>query len=374
MPTRKKSTSQLKIVFDTNIIHTEIAHELLGDGVRRFIEEYSTYPDLSIQWYLPNIAVGERRYQMQQKSLKFIPQIEKLNHFLGKNLKITDKILKQRVDTVIDHQISKTGILELTLDINSIDWESIINRAIFRLPPFEIGKKEKGFKDSLIAESFLQFVKESPSTLKKCRLIFVSNDRLLRDFLKECTRLNKNVDILKDINELRSLLNALISKVKKEFLASIMDKIMDFFFNKEDDNNLFVKNKIQEKIIQKHSMELESVPKNHLKRENSTWWISQPVFITKEKDRTHWVNVISVDAKLFKIRELEPIHTSLFATHTQSSIMDSLMKGPSRIEVGKGRTKFDVSWSVRITSKKKLIKDPIIDNIQFVSTEWDEDE
>ncbi len=56
MSQRKRSKPQLEIIFDTNVIHTKIASELLSDDVKSFINENSKHLDFSIQWYLSSIC------------------------------------------------------------------------------------------------------------------------------------------------------------------------------------------------------------------------------------------------------------------------------------------------------------------------------
>lgn len=381
MSPRKKSKPQLKIIFDTNVLHTKIASELLRDDVKRFINENSNHSDFSIQWYLSSIVVGERRYQMQKKANEFLPQVIRLERLLGHNLNITDEILTQRVNITINNQMSSMGISEIKLDTNSIDWQKLINRAIYRLPPFEAKEKEKGFRDSLIAESFFQLVNQSPSTPAVCRLIFVTEDKKLADFLKECTRENKNVRILTNLSELESLVNTLVSQVTEEFIAEIRDRISNYFFNKKDDTCLYYTENISDKIREIYGEELKSVPAEELFRENDTWWISDPVFIKKERQRIHWLTPIKVDAKLYKYEfELPstglsvgvPLSDSLFMGKEDQFGMGSALAGEqNRVEVGNGYTNFEISWSVNITPTKKLTN-PKIDKIQFVSTKWDE--
>ena len=117
--TRKwKTRPELKVLFDTSILFTQIAYDLTRPGVRQLIEENSSHPDLALSWYLPRVVVDERQYQMQQRALALLPNLEKLERLLGHKLNITPDILATRVEAAINDQIEKMSITVLDLDTN----------------------------------------------------------------------------------------------------------------------------------------------------------------------------------------------------------------------------------------------------------------
>ena len=63
----KKRIPRLLVVFDTNVLYTQVASDLVRAEVQKIIEENSNHPDLIIEWYLPDIVIGERKYQMLLK-------------------------------------------------------------------------------------------------------------------------------------------------------------------------------------------------------------------------------------------------------------------------------------------------------------------
>lgn len=410
MAKSKRAKPELKVVFETSALFTKVAYELLSSGVKKLIELNSQHSDLSIKWYLPSIVVKERRYQMQCEAFSLFPSVIKLERLLGHNLNITEDILKSRVNEAIEKQLSKLGISTLDIDTSQVDWKSLISRAVYRLPPFEPGDKEKGFRDSLIAETFLQLVSQSPTTPSICLLAIVTNDNLLSNYLKSCTKKTKNVRVLSAVNELESLINTLVSKVAEKFIADIQGRIKTYFFDAENVTGLFFKEKIKDKIRELYSEQLNSVPKAELQRENDTWWISEPVFLKKKKQRTFWMSLISIEAKLFK-HELTPSQTFItsdltsglgrgvlpttpkvdfsdLATVLGSGVLPTTPKVDfpdlatvlgsgvlpttptmKKINVATGRTSFEVHWSVNITQRKKFTH-PCIEEIKFIDTKW----
>ena len=412
MAKSKRAKPELKVVFETSALFTKVAYELLSSGVKKLIELNSQHSDLSIKWYLPSIVVKERQYQMQCEAFSLFPSVIKLERLLGHNLNITEDILKSRVNEAIEKQVSKLGISTLDIDTSQVDWKSLISRAVYRLPPFEPGDKEKGFRDSLIAETFLQLVSQSPTTPSVCRLAIVTNDNLLSDYLKSCTKKAKNVRVLSAVGELESLINTLVSKVAEKFIADIKEKVSNYFFEKENEASLFCKENIRDKIRESYGKELNSVPKADLQREDGTWWINEPVFVKKIRQRTFWMTLISIEAKLFKYESTPPqtfitsdltsglgssvlpttpkVDFSDLATVLGSGVLPTTPKVDfsdlatvlgsgvlpttptmKKINVATGRTSFEVHWSVNITPKKKFTH-PHIEEIKFIDTKWEQ--
>ena len=196
MTRKRKPPPELKVLFDTSILFTQPAYDLTRPDVRQLIEKNSSHPDLALSWYLPRVVVGERQYQMQQRALALLPNLEKLERLLGHKLNVTPDILATRVEAAITDQIDKMSITVLDLDTNAVDWPTVITRAVRRDLPFEAGNTEKGFRDCLIAQTFFQLVRDSPTTPGHCRLAVVTSDVRLAEYVHEGTNEAKNVRVL----------------------------------------------------------------------------------------------------------------------------------------------------------------------------------
>ncbi len=129
-------------------------------------------------------------------------------------LAISEETLNVNVDRAIEKSKSQLSLEELEVNHELINWEDLINRACYRKLPFD---KEKGFRDSIIAETFLQLVNDSPKSPSVCRIVLVSNDGDLSDYIKAVTRENSNVKVLSSADELESYINILASKVTENF-------------------------------------------------------------------------------------------------------------------------------------------------------------
>ena len=380
MSQRKKNQPELKVVFDTSVLFTQVASDLVKSEVGDIIAKNAHHNDLTIQWYLPEVVLDERRYQMESKAFEFLPSIGKLEKLLGHNLNITKDILVNRVDGAIKRQLAELGISSLPIDTSVIDWHALIKRSVNRHPPFESGEKEKGFRDSIIAESFRQLVQQSPTTPSICRLVMITDDNLLAAYIQDITKDSKNVKVLSTINELESLINTLVSEVTEEFVTGLSGQVKKYFFDKGNQESLYYKENIRDKTGEQYGEELKAAPKKGLLRENGTWWISEPVFIKKEKQRLCWITPIRVEAMLYKYEIPESYSGSLLghalnleveqrgALPTLANIGAQPLK---KVEIGSGKSNFEIHWSVNITPSKKLTA-PRIEKIRFVSTTWEE--
>ena len=57
---RRRKPPELKVVFDTSVLHTTLASSLINSAVAKLIEENSGHIDLKLSWYLPDVVRHER--------------------------------------------------------------------------------------------------------------------------------------------------------------------------------------------------------------------------------------------------------------------------------------------------------------------------
>src|SRR6266852_4777826 len=121
---RKHQKPQLLVVFDTNILFTDSASDVVRQEAANLIKE-STFPDLEIRWYLPEMVRHERQYQMQKRALELLPPIAKVERLLGHKLAITEQLLVDSVEKVVSQRLEELGLLSLTLDDSKVDWRRL---------------------------------------------------------------------------------------------------------------------------------------------------------------------------------------------------------------------------------------------------------
>lgn len=389
----KNNTPRLLVFFDTNVLYTQAASDLLQNEVRKFIEENSDHVDLDVCWHLPSVVVEERRFQMLSKGRDLLPNLRKLEKLLGHSFGVGDDTLELHVDNAIGKSLKELNIEIVDADTNGIDWKDIISRATSRKPPFEPGDKEKGFRDAVIAQSFLQTLASNPSTPTICRLVFVTSDQRLSEYIEEQSKTAKNVRLLQNLDELESLINTLVSKVSEEFAEELTKKASNIFFVKQDEKTLYYKEMLKEKIRDQFSDVFDDPIIDGCLRNQGTWWISEPIFVKKVRQRVHWISMVEPEFEIYHYEDADSPPDNEFGralaglagladrnrgAHGASEFglketaasrafgKGLLSQALSQIKVTdlEGRDRFEVHWSVSLSQAENLVR-PSIDEIKY---------
>jgi hypothetical protein len=398
----KKKKPQLKIVFDTNALYTKATSDLLNGEVSSLIQN-TKHNDIEIIWYLPEVVRHERQYQMQRSAFELLPAIQRLEKLLGHALGFTKTSLEQKVQETVESNIKSFDLQILPIESSKVDWQAVMLASAYHQPPFDAGEKEKGFRDALVAESFLQLVETSPVTPKACRIVLVTNDTLLTNAITNRTNGRSNVRLLSSLDELKGFINTISSEVGEEFIKAISDDAANIFFTEGNEESLIIKERIQDKIKSQFPDEFSSLPSGTSHREEGSWYVSPPQFIRKKGSRISWSTRIMVEAKAFNFIKTiatppsgtsavttswvgsphsQPLHTGLFGLGFTTSTEDqrepknsfaALLKEFDREKtLAKiGTIVFEVRWSVRVSHSKKFSA-PKIEEIIYVETMWNE--
>jgi len=386
----KKRIPKLLVVFDTNVLYTQVASDLVRNEIQRIVQENSKHPDLIIEWYLPEIVVGERKYQMLLKAKELLPNLSKLERLIGHSFGVGEDTLGLHVDNAINNSIQKYNFKIAPCDVSQVNWSDLISRSVNREPPFEQSEKEKGFRDSIIAHSFAQLQNSSPTTPNVCRLVLVSGDQRLEEYVKELMNTAKNVRVLSKTDELESLINTLVSTVSEEFVAELSKKASKIFFEKENEKTFFYKENIRDKIKEQHADVLnDTILPDHI-RSGGTWWLSEPIFIKKVRQRIYWVSTVEPEFEISHYEREEPQRNALYGLTDVSSpslgiettspsslgglggiggvgslgLLGSLGSSKKVIDI-KGKEKFEVHWSTSLSQAQNLTS-PNLEKIVYV--------
>jgi hypothetical protein len=410
---RGHQRSQLKVVFDTNALYVKgSASDLVQQEIVNLITE-SKYPDLDILWFLPEVVRHERQYQMQVEALNLRRSINKIERLLGHNLALTDQTLLDHVAIKINDKERELGLQEIKVDNSKVDWSAVITAATYRLPPFSTGEKEKGFRDAIIVESFLQLVADSPKTPKVCRVVLITSDELLMQAVKERISSLPNASVLSSIEELKGLINTLISNVGEEFIATVKPKAARMFFvTSAEQDTLYYKEKLDDQIKKKFKSELTKHPEGTTFRSDGTWFIGKPNFSRKDGKRIYWTSRIEIETEAGRNLSEGPEASTptqppgkAIQQGQQPISVGSLMRNPLWMEalqksirkfqeqtehgglaqglwdlynpekVGKvlmykGRDVYEILWSTEVTVAREL-KKPVIEDIKHVEIKWE---
>jgi hypothetical protein len=292
---------ELRIALDTNQLFNGSASDLLRVELSKFIADSRRHDDVKIRWFLPEVVKRERRYQMREAARELLPATAKLERLLGHGLAITPDVLSDRVNAIVDKQISELQIEVAKLDPEKVDWDRIVADSVDRNPPFVTGKHEKGFRDAVIAETFLQLCQQSPKSQRACRIILVTSDEMLATSVSERTHGATNVKILRSLEELKDFVNVVVSDVTEDFINRIREDATRTFFVKDDTQTLYYTAKIGNEVSARYAKELASTPPGSAVRKNETWYIGPNRFSHKKGQRVHWIASIKVEAKAYRI-------------------------------------------------------------------------
>lgn len=297
---RKSKVPELKVVFDTSVLYTGSEGDLLCREAKDIIREHSRHRDIAISWYLPDVVRHERQFQMQKLAMELLPYIEKLERLLGHNLNITETILMQSVKSTVETQLTDMDLNILQLDPSKVDWDKLKYNSCYRHPPFQDGQNEKGFRDALIAETFIQLVEASPVTPKVCRVVLVTGDRLLRDAVTARCEGATNVRILVSLEEVKGLVNTLVAEIGEDVVAAYQEKAKKYFFEPNQEKSLYHKLSIGKTILDKFWDVLQAIPQGASERKNGTWYIHPPSFVRKRGQRVFWSTRIVLEAEAYR--------------------------------------------------------------------------
>ena len=212
---------KLKVIFDTNVVYTGSASDLLRNEIVELINNHKSLSDIEIDWLIPETVIKERIFQMNKRGNELLPAIQKLEKLLGHNLNITKEIIQERILETVRKQLISHEIKTVKIDTNKVDWENIINNSLNRLIPFEDNEKEKGFRDALILECLKQTIASSPITKSICRIIFITNDNILNKAAAQIGSQSTNVNVFPNIDEFVSLINILDSEITEDLINKI---------------------------------------------------------------------------------------------------------------------------------------------------------
>jgi hypothetical protein len=310
-------------VFDTSVLYTGSASDLVSLEAAKLIKDCD-FSDLEIQWHLPEIVRHERQYQMQRKALDMLPTIGKIEKLLGHNLAFTNDILLDRVEKAVIRGHEELGLLKLALDQSKVDWNRVTLDSVYRRLPFEHGEKEKGFRDCLVIETFIQLVANSPKTPKVCRIVLVSADKLIAAAVQSRVAESTNTAVVPNLDGLKGLINTLVSEVDEGYLALLKPKAEKMFFIPKDETTLYYRENIRQRLGKKFAADLLVPPPGAMSRKNGTWRISAPNFEKKTIRRIQWTSRIEIEAEASKTISQSPsLGSPLFHT-APSGVTESI--------------------------------------------------
>jgi len=284
----KTPKRQVSVVFDTNVLYTDLAHHLLRLEVKTLMLAHSSHVDVQLEWFLPEGVVEERRFQMVRAARTLQKSVQNYSKLLGLTIKCDDEQLAAHVDRCIREELQALGIEVVALKSDGVDWAVVQQQAWQRVPPFVDAKdQEKGFRDSIILETFAQIVDASPTTTI---VALVCSDEVLLAAAQERFTGVKNVRLFSDVAEIGGLINTFVENVTEEHAKQITEKCHRLFLdgkNPDKPDSLWKKWNLGELVQSKFKSvdDLEGLEKG----KQDSYSLFAPVLVQKNGIRWSWM-------------------------------------------------------------------------------------
>lgn len=300
--TPKTSPLAVHIILDTNCLFTEAADKLIKAELSEFILGTAASGEINTTWHLPDIVRAERKHQMMVRARRLLPQLEKVESLIGHKFGITEEILDERVNAVIKREIERHGLQLHLFDASKVDWGDLISRSVERHPPFDPGENEKGFRDAVVLETFYQLIEGLPKSPQSCRIVLMSGDRLLANAARAKTEGRANVAVTGDLEEVRTLLNALASALTQETVAKLLPEASELFFIAGKDKTLYFAEKIYGRIANDYAEQLASCPDSEFTSSTvKRLVIGPPTFLAKSRQRLTFSSRLTFEVEATKV-------------------------------------------------------------------------
>lgn len=230
-----KQVEKTAIVFDTNFI---IEH------VDKMNSVVKTLKEKGYQLYIPQVVVDERKAHRCNELLDKYNTVRKLENFLDGYINVYYKVDVDELESTHKDRIQKSyeekfGQKIIKYSKSEEIFSIILERAFKKIPPFVTDKSDKGFKDTLMWLSIIDYFKSNGEN----NIILLTSDN---GFIKSKNELeqefkNKTNKILKI--EPNSFYNDIIKEEQKENilqnnhnipeeeLENLSDEIYDYIFN-----------------------------------------------------------------------------------------------------------------------------------------------
>jgi hypothetical protein len=360
------------VVFDTNVLFTELAHHLIRLEVKELIAAHSQHDDIDVKWVLPEGVVQERRYQMLAEAKKLQTSLSNYSRLVDLVIECSDEQLAGHVNRCIEREIENLGLEVHHLDPGLVDWCELQRAAWSRLPPFDPNaKREKGFRDALILETFSQLAISSPSS---SIIALVCGDDLLATTVQSRLSSQSNIRVIRSSAEVGGLINTFVENVTEEHATRIKNLCWAAFFQKSDppDEKLYWYQWKLTAVVQQTFQTMLQKEELHGAKEVSYLWAGT-VLVEKRGIRWRWstrITKVFTGSRLMHLgKELGLATPKAEGTAEQAALAPAVPDADSYSIVSVSvKLTLEVIWEVGVQSNGKL-REPKFIEVRPVSSD-----
>jgi len=264
MPRARRQKSPNHIVFvDTNILWHENKKHTVNPDFSKF---WSDNKDLvNLKLYIPEVVLGELKFLHFHKASRALrianEEIENINKICNKDTcrPLKESKIKNNVHKKIDDWCSANEATTIETPIEEIDWQEIIHLSLERKIPFSFDKNnnnnEKGFRDAMIAKTFIHFCKANKE--RNTNYVLLCNDKHLKNYCDSSLKSNSKVLFIETLEEFSSYIRLTQEQLTNKFVKSIQSHAQEKFFSSKNDNHLYNEVDLYQKIVEKYNDEIE---------------------------------------------------------------------------------------------------------------------
>lgn len=255
----KKTRATLHVLFDTNSILASGFENIVSKKAADAIKDHSRHGDLDIIWILPEVVKMEREYQMRNDFRHVLKPTKQAESLFEADWNVSQDRINDAIEARIRAQLSELKLSVMACDSSNVDWASLTRNSAFRLPPFQAGDTEKGFRDALMCETFYQLV---DSLSGKATAVLVSKDGLVSTAVNQRLR---GARIVADIEGLCDEINLRVSNVDgptATLLEEKASKLMYDFDNPDAPTSLWNREKLYDDIWNRFGAQIRAYAKD----------------------------------------------------------------------------------------------------------------
>lgn len=354
---QREKPPQHIVAVDTNILWHQDKKYAASPEFDEFWERNRAIIPLDLR--IPETVFGELWFQQTTSALKSLEKvsenIQQVSNVADTAYKhrITPQRLKEQVRTKLTKWAKAKNATVSPVPYQQINWQNLINQAIWREPPFTFDPKnsdnEKGFRDALILETLVSIANSQPVQVN---VVFICTDYVLRDSAQKRLEHKTNCLFFEGLKDFESYIQLTQEQLTNQFVRQIQNRAREKFFSSRDKTSLYATAKVRSTIeerfrddISKPELSEKSpltygllgiAPSQSWTPSKEQWWISNPRFNKLEERREfRWISRVTV-ARLYTATSASPL----------STLSDLLEPTPHRLLL----LGFDVQWTATVKS------------------------
>lgn len=289
---RPRTRRVLNVMFDTNAIMNTEFDTFASKAAKNLIVEHSRHGDLDIRWLVPEVVRGEREYQMQAVYSGISRHVAKAESLFAQQWGVTQDRVHQRIAARIDEELAAHGMQVMSCNVTRVDWPDMVRRSCMREPPFSTGKTEKGFRDAVLCETFIQLVGDLTG---RDAAVLVSGDQLVKEYIANRGVLGNRARLVDNLESLHDDIQLRVANVDEPLRALIEERAQQIFYPWDPENFtcVWAREQLYDRIWAEHGERLRQAPTGvRYKRKDQQ--LSNARLVSKAGTRVHLESTYSV--------------------------------------------------------------------------------